>query len=122
MRMVSLSWALRIELPMPKIYPGSGSGFNRIQLNGGIFNHDDIPIEFQSILEGEYELTSSCGEDWVSFSYLLVIMDQNPHRLLLSERCMLLRPAEGTREDMDTNGSLTDGHSSDEACSLSGDE
>ena len=35
-------------------------------LNGGIFNHDDIPIEFRSILEGEYELTLSCGRDWVS--------------------------------------------------------
>ena len=43
-------------------------------LNGGIFNHDDIPIEFRNILEGEYELTSSCGED-----YLSVIMDQSPH-------------------------------------------
>ena len=92
-------------------------------LNGGIFNHDDIPIEFQSILEGEYEVTSSCGQDWVSFSHISVIMDQNPNvhpfTLLLTERCMLLRPDEGTREDVDTNGSLTDGHSSDEDYSLS---
>ena len=34
-------------------------------LNGGIFNH--IPMEYWSILEGEYVLTSSCGEDWVRF-------------------------------------------------------
>ena len=32
-------------------------------LNGGTFNHDDIPIEFRSILEGEYELALSCGRD-----------------------------------------------------------
>ena len=80
MSMVSLSWAIWIEFPMPSIYPGSGSGFNRNQkgfsmgaslsiLNGDIFNHDDIPIEFWSILEGEYELTLSCGEDSVSFSH-----------------------------------------------------
>ena len=33
---------------------------------------------------------------------------------------MLLRPLESTGEDMDTNGSLTDGHSSDEDYSFSG--
>ena len=95
-------------------------------LNGGIFNHDDIPIEFRSILEGQYELTSSCGEDWVSFSYLSVIMDQNPHghpfSLLLTERCQLVRPAKGNREDMDTDGSLTNGQSSDEDYSLTDSE
>ena len=87
-------------------------------LNGGIFNHDDIPIEFRSILDGEYELTSSCGEDWVNFSYLTVIMDQSPHgypfTLLLTERHMLVRPGKGNREGMDTDGSLTDRQSSDE--------
>ena len=83
-------------------------------LNGGIFNHDDIPIEFRSILEGEYELTSSCGEDWVSFSYLSVIMDQNlhgcPFTLLLTERRLLVRQ------------SLTNGQSSDEDYSLTDSE
>ena len=73
--------------------------------NGGIFNYDDIPIEFRSILEGQYELTSSCGEDWVSFSHISVILDKNPHghlfTLLLTERPMLLRPLEDSREDMD---------------------
>ena len=136
MRMASLSWALCIGLPMANIYLGSGNGFNRNQqefygaslsiLGGGIFNHDDIPIESRSILEGYYQLALSCGEDWASFSHILVILDQNPHgcpfNLLLSERCMILRPEEGTREYMDTNGSLTDGHSSDEDYSLSGNE
>ena len=95
-------------------------------LNGGIFNHDDFPIEFRSILEGQYELTSSCGEDWVSFSYLSVIMDQNPHghpfSLLLTERCQLVGAAKGNREDMDTDGSLTNGQSSDEDYSLTDSE
>ena len=30
--MVPLAQAFCIELPMPNIYPGSGSGFNRIQM------------------------------------------------------------------------------------------
>ena len=94
--------------------------------NVGIFNHDDIPIEFRSILEGEYELTSSCGDDWVSFSYLSVIMDQNPHEypftLLLTEQWLLVRPAKGNREGMDTDGSLTNGKSSDEDYSLTDSE
>ena len=95
-------------------------------LNGGIFNHDDIPIEFRSILEGEYELTLSCGRDWVRFSHISVILDQNPYghpyTLHLTERCISLRPDEGTGEYMDTDGSLTNGHSSDEDYSLSGNE
>ena len=95
-------------------------------LNGGIFNHNDIPIECRNILEGEYELTSSCGEDWVSFSYLSVIMDHTPHghpfTLLLTERNLLVRPAEGNRGEMDIDGSLTDGHSSDEDYSLTDSE
>ena len=95
-------------------------------LNGGIFNHHDIPMEFSNILEGEYELTSSCGEDWVSFSYLSVIMDQNPYghpfTLLLTERHLLLRPPEGNGDNMDTDGSLTHGQSSDEDYSLAGNE
>ena len=95
-------------------------------LNGSIFNHDDIPIEFRSILDQKYELTSSGGEDWVSFSYLSVIMDQNPHghpfTLLVTENHLLVRPAKGNREDMDTDGSLTDGQSSDEDYSLTDGE
>ena len=95
-------------------------------LNGGIFNHDDISIEFRSILEGEYELASSCGRDWVSFSHISVILDQNPYghafTLLLAERHMLLRTDEDTGEYMDTDGSLADGHSSDEDYSLLADE
>ena len=58
-------------------------------LNEGIFNNDYIPTECRNFLEGEYELTSSCGEDWVSFSYLPVIMDHtpcgHPFTLLLTE-------------------------------------
>ena len=95
-------------------------------LNGSIFNQDDTPIEFRSILDQKYELTSSGGEDWVSFSYLSVIMDQNPHghpfTLLLTEKHLLVRPAKGNREDMDTDGSLTDGQSSDEDYSLTDGE
>ena len=76
-------------------------------LNGGIFNHD-IPIEFRSILDGEYELTLSCGEAWVGFSHISVILDQNPYghlfTLLLPERCILLRPLEGTGKDWKGHG------------------
>ena len=53
-------------------------------------------------------------------------MDKDPHgypfAMLLTERCLLSRQAKGTGEDMDTDGSLTDGQSSDGNYSLAGDE
>ena len=128
MRMVSLLWTLYIE-PWIREWlqqdpDGIFMGASLSILNGGIFNHDDILIECRNILEGEYELTSSCGEDW--FSYLSVIMDHTPHghpfTLLLTERCLLVRPVEGNRDEMVTDGSLTHGHSSDEDYSLADSE
>ena len=46
---------------------GSFVGVALSILNGGIVNHDDIPIEFRSILEGEYEVTSSYGRNQENF-------------------------------------------------------
>ena len=49
-------------------------------------------------------------------------MDHTPHghpfTLLLIKRNLLVRPAEGNRDEMDTDGSLIDGHSSGEDYSL----
>ena len=63
MRLVSLSWALYIEphaqyIPWIRewvqqdpdgIFMGASLGI----LDGGIFDHDDIPIECRNILKGE---------------------------------------------------------------------
>ena len=98
-------------------------------LNVGIFNHDDLPTEWRSILEGEYEVTSSYRRNWESLYHISVVLGWNPYgppyTLIFTKGHMLLRQEKGTGgvgEYINPDGSSTDECSFDEDYSLSGIE
>ena len=103
-------------------------GVSRSILNGDLFDDDDFPVGYRSVLYWFYEVSSSYGRNRATFDCLSVI--ENPdlsglqYTLLLTEGQAVLSSSEGTsgEEYMHTDDSTTDDDSSDEDYSLSDDD
>ena len=103
-------------------------GVSLSMVNGDIFNDDDLPVDYGSVLDGHYGITLSYGRKRVSFYCISVILDLYPYgpqyTLLLTKCHAFLRTNEGAGDEeyKYTDDSSTEDDSSDDNYSLSDDE